>query len=165
MSKKKESLAFTSKNNRLANKLLNEVYITPAGQKPEQLLDEWKYVALWDTGATNSMVTPAVAARSNLTPVGMTQVHTAGGSLDETPIYVIDLYLPNHVTMTNLVVSQGHFKGADVLIGMDVINHGDFSVSNFDGVTTFSFRIPSVQEIDFVNSRVTTKRKKPRPKR
>lgn len=166
MSSKGEFRAFTTKNNvGLANRLVNEVYITPPLEnKPNQLLDEWRYVALWDTGATNSMITPVVAQRSELTQFGVTQVHTAGGALDETPVYVIDLYLPNRVTMTDLMVAQGHFQGADVLIGMDIINHGDFSVSNYEGVTVFSFRIPSVQEIDFVNMRVSVRRRKP-PKR
>ena len=34
---------------------------------------------------------------------------------------------------------------------MDIIGHGDFVISNYNGNTMFSFRIPSVQEIDFVN--------------
>ena len=33
---------------------------------------------------------------------------------------------------------------------MDVINQGDFSVSNFEGKTVFSFRIPSKKTIDYV---------------
>ena len=36
------------------------------------------------------------------------------------------------------------------LIGMDIINRGDFAVSNRDGATTFSFRIPSIESFDFV---------------
>ena len=40
--------------------------------------------------------------------------------------------------------------GTDVLIGMDVINNGDFAVSNHGGVTKFSFRLPSQGHIDFV---------------
>ena len=33
---------------------------------------------------------------------------------------------------------------------MDVITQGDFAVSNWDGRTAFSFRVPSRGEIDFV---------------
>jgi hypothetical protein len=39
---------------------------------------------------------------------------------------------------------------ADILIGMDIITLGDFAVSNFEGVTKFSFRVPSLSHIDFV---------------
>ena len=33
---------------------------------------------------------------------------------------------------------------------MDIISLGDFVVTNTNTKTTFSFRIPSVQEIDFI---------------
>jgi len=33
---------------------------------------------------------------------------------------------------------------------MDVITMGDFCVSNFNGVTTFSFRVPSEGKTDYV---------------
>jgi len=49
----------------------------------------------------------------------------------------------------NLLVVEGIPNSCDMLIGMDVINHGDFAISNFDGKTTFSFRIPSLAKIDF----------------
>lgn len=49
-----------------------------------------------------------------------------------------------------LNVTEGDLLGADVLIGMDVINNGDFSVTNHGGVTKFSFRMPSQNHIDFV---------------
>ena len=39
---------------------------------------------------------------------------------------------------------------ADVLVGMDIINTGDFAVTNLGGITKFSFRFPSLEHIDFV---------------
>lgn len=33
---------------------------------------------------------------------------------------------------------------------MDIIKHGDFSITNINNKTTFSFRIPSTKEIDYV---------------
>ena len=41
-------------------------------------------------------------------------------------------------------------QGLGMLIGMNVITIGDFSVSNVDKKTVFSFRIPSVKRIDYV---------------
>lgn len=41
-------------------------------------------------------------------------------------------------------------EGSDLLIGMDVIILGDFSISNYNNKTTFSFRIPSIQETYYV---------------
>ena len=50
-----------------------------------------------------------------------------------------------------LPVNLGRLSGeAEVLIGMDIINRGDFAVTNRDGRTKFSFRIPSQADIDFV---------------
>jgi uncharacterized protein YecA (UPF0149 family) len=40
--------------------------------------------------------------------------------------------------------------GIDVLIGMDIITLGDFSVTNFQGNTCMSFRVPSLHQIDYV---------------
>ena len=33
---------------------------------------------------------------------------------------------------------------------MDIINRGDFAITNFGGNTAMSFRVPSIQNIDFV---------------
>jgi len=79
----------------------------------------------------------------------MTQVIGVHGTqMVET--YLVSLWLPNQVTVTEVRVTKGILSDADVLIGMDIINRGDFAVSNFDGVTKFSFRVPSRAHIDFV---------------
>jgi hypothetical protein len=44
-----------------------------------------------------------------------------------------------------------------VLIGMNIINKGDFAITNFQGKTTMSFRIPSKQKIDFVEGLKTSR--------
>ena len=67
-------------------------------------------------------------------------------------VYLIDVYLPNHVVAEGVeAVESPALAGEldDVLIGMDIIGVGDFAVSNFQGKTTFTFRIPSLAEIDF----------------
>lgn len=38
---------------------------------------------------------------------------------------------------------------SDLIIGMDIITQGDFSITNFGGRTLFSFRIPSLHSIDY----------------
>jgi hypothetical protein len=51
----------------------------------------------------------------------------------------------------NLKVSEGQLGGAiDVLIGMDIIGRGDFSVTCVGGKTCMSFRFPSKATIDYV---------------
>lgn len=105
--------------------------------------------AIWDTGATNSVITKKVADQLSLEPIGMTQVHTAGGCVD-CNIYSINICLPNSININNVTVTEAPLEGFDVLIGMDIIGLGDFAVSSQDGNTMVSYRIPSDGPVDFV---------------
>ena len=40
--------------------------------------------------------------------------------------------------------------GLEVILGMDVITQGDFSITNLNGNTVFSFRVPSLHRLDYV---------------
>jgi hypothetical protein len=104
--------------------------------------------ALWDTGATNSVITQKVVDACGLVPISMTQVNGVHGP-EVAEVYLISLKLPNQVDFSQLRVTKGKFIGADVLIGMDIINRGDFAVTNHNGITTFSYRFPSQERIDF----------------
>ena len=68
----------------------------------------------------------------------------------ETNTYLINLFLPNNAALKALRVSEGSIAGADMLIGMDVIGMGDFAITNCNGFTWWTFRIPSIEGIDFV---------------
>jgi uncharacterized protein YchJ len=58
--------------------------------------------------------------------------------------------LPNKVIIPDIKVLSGDFQGYDIIIGMDIITLGDFALTNFEGKTKCSFRMPSMMEIDFV---------------
>ena len=45
---------------------------------------------------------------------------------------------------------RAKLHGFDALIGMNIIAQGDFAVSNYKGITVFSFRMPSLACLDFV---------------
>ena len=47
--------------------------------------------------------------------------------------------------------STSIFDVFDIIIGMDIISKGDFAVSNLNGKTSFSFRIPSFGTANFLN--------------
>lgn len=113
--------------------------------------------AQWDTGASNTCIAMDVARALNLPVTGMAMMQTPSG-MREMPTYMIDLLLPNGVTITDLAVigSEIGSQGIGVLVGMDVITFGDFSVSCKDGLTRFSFRIPSLEHADFVGLQGTT---------
>jgi hypothetical protein len=110
------------------------------------------FKAIWDTGASHSVITLAVARACGLKPIGKTIVHGVGGE-HICNQYLVNIRLPNRVGFQNVRVTEGILKGGnngDVLIGMDIITTGDFAVTNFGGVTTFSFRHPSCAAIDYV---------------
>ena len=116
---------------------------------PEQVAENFvPFKALWDTGATNSVITEQVVQECNLVPTGKTFVYGVNGQhLADT--YVISIQLQGVVLFPYLRVTQGDFFGADVLVGMDIINQGDFAVSNMNGQTRFAYRVPSEGGIDF----------------
>lgn len=148
----KRTHSFTTSYNGLSNVLINEVNITKAydpSNPPENIIYK-KFNAIWDTGATSTVVTENVVNECGLIPTGMTKVYTAGGE-NLTNTYYVNILLANKVEVYQVKVTEGKICGeANVLIGMDIINRDDFAVSNNDGKTVFSFRIPSVECIDFV---------------
>lgn len=108
-------------------------------------------IALWDTGATNSVITPKTVSELNIKPIGVRQVYHAGG-VSNANVYLVNIYLPNNVNflavqVTECAESSGSFG---IIIGMDIITKGDFAITNVNGNTVVSVRYPSVQVIDFV---------------
>jgi predicted aspartyl protease len=112
-----------------------------------------KINAIWDTGATSTAITQNVVDKLGLLPTGMTNVHTANGTALQNT-YIVDVRLPNQVQVKDVTVTAAaaFSSGCDALIGMDIIGLGDFSVTNYNGETCMSFRIPSCHEIDYARN-------------
>lgn len=145
--------AFTVRHQGRVNVLKTPVKVSGAfnPNNPPKQVTYKQFEALWDTGATKSVICQRVVDTCNLTPISMTQVHHADGvSLSE--VYSVSFVLRNNVIVPEVQVTKGKFIGGqfDVLIGMDIISLGDFAVTNRNKKTVFSFRIPSIAEIDFV---------------
>jgi predicted aspartyl protease len=136
---------FTAACNNIANALHSPVNVE-SSITPEKRI---QIDALWDTGATGSLIRPEVAQKLNLEAVSIVPINTPTGRDILSKVYVINIYLPNQVRVNSVRVVEGIPNSCDMLIGMDVIALGDFAVSNYNGRTTFSFRIPSMTEIDF----------------
>lgn len=101
-----------------------------------------KFKAIWDTGATNSVITENVVKQMSLQATGMIKARGVHGeSLVNT--YIVDIGLPNRVCIQNVKVSEGKLIGdVDILIGMDIIQAGDFAICNPNGKTIFSYCLP-----------------------
>ena len=147
-----KSHAFNVAYNGISPVLTSEVHITLPFEpsNPPNETDRKKFLAIWDTGATNSVITQKVVQECGLSPIAIVNVHTTSGEALSN-VYLVSIWLPNKVIIPQIRVSEGTISGdAEVLIGMDIINRGDFAVTNKDGKTNFTFRIPSIECIDFV---------------
>jgi hypothetical protein len=146
--------AFTITFEIIVDRIITPVKLAKAFNPQIESPDNFQHIefnALWDTGATKSVITSSTAKQLGIIPSGLTKVNHAGGS-SESNTYLINILLPNGVGIAGVQVSEcpnsvGNFG---VLIGMDIINRGDLSISNLNNRTCMSFRLPSYKTYDFV---------------
>ncbi len=100
------------------------------------------------------MVNERVVDELKLPTDGFVNIQHAGGVAAAVPFYHVDFLLYNSSPIVDVRVGLSAVRDIDVIIGMDIINRGDFAVSNRNGATTFSFRIPSIEDFDFVKDDV-----------
>ena len=74
-------------------------------------------LAIWDSGATSSIITRNIIDKLNLQPVGVCQVAGIHGTEYEYTYYV-DLMVPGEMTFNTLEVTEGELEDVDILIGM-----------------------------------------------
>ena len=146
--------AFTIQFDRRVARITTQVELCKAfdpHHPPDPPFPHLETSALWDTGATRSVVTRSTAQAIGLDPTGATTIHHAGGT-SQVSTYLVNFILPNHVGVSFVQVSEcpddaGAF-GA--IVGMDIISQGDLCITNPDNRTVMSFRFPSIEAIDYV---------------
>ena len=144
-------IAFTLRNENLTHELLTPCGVCAAksSSTPISPSDIMQFHALWDTGATASVISSEVAISLGLLPISQCMTyHAQGQSLVN--VYLVNLVLPNQILVRDVRVTEGNLNGFGVLIGMDIINLGDFALTHRDNKTVFSFQIPATHEYDFV---------------
>lgn len=143
---------FTTRYTGIATQLITACAVSaswdPLKEKPQPVAV--RYQCLWDTGATISAITERVVTDLGLPTEALMPIQHAGGVSAEIPQHYVNLQLPNNVMLIGRAVAQLPLTGFDVIVGMDIISLGDFAVTNLYGKTTFTFRMPSVEEFDFV---------------
>lgn len=99
-----------------------------------------QFDALWDTGAVKSVITQRVVEACGLKPIRPGLIQGVHG-MQKSEAYVINLSLPDKITFHELTVVKANATGVwwDVLIGMDIISAGEFSVKNVNSKTEWSF--------------------------
>jgi len=121
--------------------------------------------ALWDTGATSTMITHEIAKKMNLPQIDTMPIIGVNSKEENAPVYTVDLLLPMGATITNIMVAAGNIgTDIDILIGMDIIQISDFNISNAGGKTKFSWCVPPhenpinlVEKANKVNERLSKK--------
>lgn len=105
--------------------------------------------SLWDTGASVTLISARVAKVLGLSSIGKSGVSGYNQGIDVKDTFLVHIGLPTGDIVTNIMAMEFDADEYDVVLGMDIICNGDFAITNQDDKTTFSFRIPSQQEIDF----------------
>ena len=147
-----EARAFTTAYPVLINNPITEIEISDAfdANSATQHPPTLKVIGVWDTGASGSVISPAVVQKLNLSPTGKTKAGTAGGRVNDANTYIVHIFLPNKVVIPGVQVTELPVEGVDALIGMDIIGRGDFAITNSGGHTKLSYQIPSTHDVDFV---------------
>lgn len=138
-----EELVFTKIYDRFEGKIITHEHIV----KDEK---DIPITTAWDTGSTYSCISPEFAKQLNLQLLSDDKLHTPYGII-RSNLYVVDILLNKQIVYTIKVAENPniHNEGVDLLIGMDIISEGDFTISTHNGKTSFSFRIPSKGLIDY----------------
>jgi hypothetical protein len=129
-------LAFRYEYHRLVDELLSEVEVISRDGK------SGVYKGVWDTGAMTTMITPRVFTELNLIPVDTALVSGVNSQSEIKPVVLIDIILPNSVRINQVRAAVSDISGVDMLIGIDIIQLGDFSISTLNRETVFTFAIP-----------------------
>ena len=133
-----QHFAFRREYPNLSLRLITEVEICDVSPSPKII----KVRALWDTGAMLSAITPETAQSLNLVPFNRVKVNGINNT-SMADMVKVSIKLPNLVDVKNTNVTVCNLvKDVDLLIGMDIIQLGDFSISNGENRTLFTFAMP-----------------------
>ena len=137
--------AFTRKYNKITNVLRESVIIENSDDNSSISINN----AIWDTGASISSINSVLASKLNLKPIGYVNIQTANGECT-VPQYIINVKFNENLEIERLIVTGNNLVNIDMLLGMDIINHGQFTISN-SGFTMISFIVPSTDMTDYVD--------------
>ncbi len=93
-----------------------------------------------DTGATGSVIQPAVAQQLGLQPIGVVAISTPSSENIPCFQYIVRLLFPNNV-IAEAVAIEAPLRGQQIqcLIGRDVLAHGVFVYTGYINKFTLSF--------------------------
>ena len=144
---------FTQEHDYQAEAIVTTCAITPAVELDENFTVPQIYQtdnAMWDTGATNCLISRKLIEALQLQPVGQCELSDASSEEDEvTDVYLVHIGLPTGQIIRNVQAAFTPSRDYDFVIGMDIITQGDFAVTNKDHKTVFSYQRPAQEHIRF----------------
>jgi len=135
--------AFAKKYPALAPDLNTDIEVFPVSSVTHQGTTVY---AIWDTGASQTVITHRLMSHLNLIPIETKLVHGVN-SKQLVDVVAISIKLPNGFLIPDIRIFVCDIPSPiDMLIGMDIIQRGDFHISNIGEHTLFSFVIPPLPE-------------------
>lgn len=98
--------------------------------------------ALWDTGSTTTIICPEIVQAMNLEIQSIENVmHLLG--YGDVNTYQLDMFLPEKVVFQKIKVIEMPIRNRyfDMIIGMDIIQLGEFCIKKEQGKITMSFGV------------------------
>lgn len=119
--------------------------IVPSIETPAVVIANGKKVnviAVWDTGSTHTAITPCVANELGAPLHGGVNAHTMGGYVNH-KFCTVSLELGGYIRVTGDILCSPSSLSSDgrigLIIGMDIISLGDFSIKSRSGKTIMTF--------------------------
>ncbi|MDR1786071.1 MAG: retropepsin-like domain-containing protein [Spirochaetaceae bacterium] len=134
--------AFEQRYSVRTENLITEVEVFPDPIKDKSRCA--KIRAKWDTGANHTVISMSLMEKLRLVPIDSEILSGLGGS-QTVDVVRLAVKLPNDLFVSSRHIGVCHLQSLqnfDMLIGMDIIQLGDFHISNAGGKTSLSFVIP-----------------------
>jgi len=122
-------------------RLTSDCIISRGNEKRDILGDPIKVEALWDTGASYCVVSPVIAKKLSLVPLGQQELICIDGRF-KTDFYIINLHFAPDWIET-VVAMKSHCETFQLVIGMDLLWRGDFMIKKNGSKLEFSFEVGS----------------------
>ena len=133
-----------------ADRIVDSVVTLCNVSSPDRKMDVSECRALWDTGAVITCISESLVKKLGLSCLGVVETLAAGDRRFPAEMFLVRLSMGEFtLPVLRVLALPMENAGHDVIIGMDVISRGDLAITNHDGKTVLSFRIPSMETIDF----------------
>jgi len=136
--------------NSLTNKLTSTAYMLPLASFDKDIRNiPVKLKVLWDTGATLTFIKPIIRDKLKLC---MFKTDASADIAGLGGIFKADFSIASIILTENLKIDYcpvhvlDYPINFDMIIGMNIINMGDFLINNTDNKTSFSFVAPPLPE-------------------